>query len=639
MPSNPADVDGKTAMHPYQRSRFHTLLNRSVLGLLLLAPIGAPAVETATIAPLSPAQLARPAVKVAAVQITGNWIWFGKRPAGDPPGQGGSPDPADAVVKYVERAAADKVDIIAFPELYLGYFKVPSPATEKVAAAARKHRMYVMVGCFELTDDKGSYGNSTLLFDREGKIAGRYFKSHPAIGEGPYLWPPLPDDPEWMMTPGHEYPVFDTDFGRIGILTCYDGYFPEPWRILGLKGAEILFWMNARGGAVEDYIVKTASLQNVVHVVTTNKAVGSGTMICQWPQNIVRNCTEAKEEYISAELPLMLMRNARKHDRLFHQRRPEIYGEITKAYPMWEMYKDLPALPGAPPDFVKIEGLAEQKPAKPAGRLRPGEQVSQLSIRASQTWMNGSVELRFPEVLRSSLGAIYIDHHSPENPIKDHFLAYPKWTRDEDTLEWSWSAKTKNGFEVTARALPRRDGARLSVEVTNRGDKTAGWMEMNPCLMLTGSPDFAGARRPQRIYAFMDGKLRPLSETAPKPDPPDNNTPWILIATKSGLAKGTLPKESPTWYRVEQTAEKPFMAAVSHDGKHVIAIGWDSEPEALMSNGGYPCMHAGPGPRFAIEPGRTVRWQGRLYLMEGTPEEALAKYEEDARNWQKRPKP
>jgi len=50
----------------------------------------------------------------------------------------------------------------------------------------------------------------------------------------------------WVMKRGDDFPVFDLDFGRVGILTCYDGWFPETFRILSLKGAEILVWINGR---------------------------------------------------------------------------------------------------------------------------------------------------------------------------------------------------------------------------------------------------------------------------------------------------------------------------------------------------------------------------------------------------------
>jgi predicted amidohydrolase len=132
------------------------------------------------------------------------------------------------------------------------------------------------------------------------------------------------------MKRGQDFPVFDLDFGRIGILTCYDGWFPETFRILSLKGAEILVWINGRRGTVEDFIVKSAMFQDEVAIIATNQAYGAGTMIGQWPAQILASCLEPRESYITATVNLEQVRKARKSSRNLQQRRPEIYDEIVK---------------------------------------------------------------------------------------------------------------------------------------------------------------------------------------------------------------------------------------------------------------------------------------------------------------------
>ena len=132
------------------------------------------------------------------------------------------------------------------------------------------------------------------------------------------------------MKRGQDFPVFDLDFGRIGILTCYDGWFPETSRILSLKGAEILIWINGRRGTVEDFIVESSVFQNEVAMVTTNLAYGAGTMIGQWPAQILAACTEPRESYITATINLEHVRKARENSRNLQQRRPDLYGEITR---------------------------------------------------------------------------------------------------------------------------------------------------------------------------------------------------------------------------------------------------------------------------------------------------------------------
>lgn len=279
--------------------------------------------------PITEAQLAHKTVRVSAVQITGPWNWQVPTTAKN--------DTAAAIVPYIDRAGQDKADLVVFPELYLGMFRVPSPQTEAIAAAAKRNKLYVMVGCFEVTAD-GNYGNSTLIFDRDGVIVGRYFKAYQAVGGAPYSWPPVANDPEWMMTPGEECPVFDLDFGRVGILTCYDGYFPEMFRLLSLKGAEIIIWPNARHGVVEDYIVRANVHQNYVHMVTTNKAIGAGTMIAEWPHGMKQQLTEAKEGYIIADLNLAQLRNSRVNAREFRQRRPGMFADLAKDWKVSENY-------------------------------------------------------------------------------------------------------------------------------------------------------------------------------------------------------------------------------------------------------------------------------------------------------------
>jgi predicted amidohydrolase len=271
-------------------------------------------------------------VKVAAVQMLGYDKTDLPRPGFDP---------SEAVVPYIERAAKDGAQFVVFPEYLLGRIAVPGPQTERIAKAAAAGKIYVVVGCWEVFED-GTFANTALLFDRSGKIAGKYRKVHAAVdhfeGEPPWSKPPqgkdmdwfLTNDPEWKMQRGDDFPVFDLDFGRVGILTCYDGWFPETHRILSLRGAEMLVWINGRKGTVEDFIVKSAMFQDEVAMVATNQAYGSGTMIGQWPAQILTACTEPGEGYITATIDLGKVRMARQNSRNLQQRRPEAYGEIVR---------------------------------------------------------------------------------------------------------------------------------------------------------------------------------------------------------------------------------------------------------------------------------------------------------------------
>lgn len=278
-----------------------------------------------------PRELNRDPVKVAAVQISG----YDKC---DLPREGY--DPTAQLIPYIDRAGGDDAELVVFPEYVLGRISVPGPEAERIAAAARANSIYVVVGCWELFEDD-TFANSALIFDRSGTIIGKYNKTHAAIdnyeGEPPWSSPPkgktrdwmLQNDPEWIMEDGQDLPVFDFDFGKVGIMTCYDGWFPEPARVLSLRGAELIVWINGRGGSVEDFIVKSTIFQSHVGMIAANQAYGSGTMIGDWPARIVAQCPDKQEAYITATINLKQIRRVRSTSRNFAQRRPDLYGDLV----------------------------------------------------------------------------------------------------------------------------------------------------------------------------------------------------------------------------------------------------------------------------------------------------------------------
>ncbi|MFA5562307.1 MAG: carbon-nitrogen hydrolase family protein [Eubacteriales bacterium] len=105
---------------------------------------------------------------------------------------------------------------------------IPGPLTELFSARAREHGMYIILPMHEV--ENGLFYNTALLLGRQGEIIGKYRKTHITLREG-----------ESGATPGDSYPVFDLDFGRVGIMICWDQMFPEVARMLRLGGAEIIF--------------------------------------------------------------------------------------------------------------------------------------------------------------------------------------------------------------------------------------------------------------------------------------------------------------------------------------------------------------------------------------------------------------
>ncbi len=275
-------------------------------------------------------------VKIAAVQVRG----YDK---GDFPKEGY--DVTGTLIPYIDRAGTDGAQLVVFPEYVLGRIQVPGPETERIADAAKANKIYVIVGCWEIKEG-GQFANAALTFDRQGEIINKYYKTHAAIDkydrtQPPWAQPPAgkdrdwlaKNDPEWIMEEGKELPVVECDFGKVGIMTCYDGWFPEPARVLSLKGAELIVWINGRGGEVEDFIVKSTMFRNLVAMVTTNQSYGGGTMIgdiAKWPTRIRARCPDEEESYISATVDLKNVRQNRATSRNFRQRRPDLYGEIIE---------------------------------------------------------------------------------------------------------------------------------------------------------------------------------------------------------------------------------------------------------------------------------------------------------------------
>jgi predicted amidohydrolase len=132
---------------------------------------------------------------------------------------------------------------------------------ENASALARKHKTYLLIA-LDLAEDgpKGPiYSNSAVLFGRQGEVMGIYRKVHPVALVGT-------SELESGITPGAEYPVFDCDFGRLGVQICWDIQFAEGWDALGRAGAEIVAWPTASPATV---LPATRALANRYYVVSS----------------------------------------------------------------------------------------------------------------------------------------------------------------------------------------------------------------------------------------------------------------------------------------------------------------------------------------------------------------------------------
>ncbi|MDF1515345.1 MAG: carbon-nitrogen hydrolase family protein [Anaerolineae bacterium] len=250
-------------------------------------------------------------------------------------------------------AKTHNADMVVFPEYCLGSrISIAHPNVLGFLAMAREFRLYAVAGFVETHGTR--WATTALMVDKNGVILGRYLKTHPASGPPPHWWPPLPGhDHEARGILGNAFKVFDLDFGRVGILQCYDGYFPEAWAGTAYAGAEIILWINGRNGMIEDYYCMAASHAHGC-IVAANISNGKNTGFAAPTAACLRAEGEREEARlfprikdpgdacVHATLDMDVLRWHRKHLRTMHQRRPKLYHPITEEVRLWEDYPDIP---------------------------------------------------------------------------------------------------------------------------------------------------------------------------------------------------------------------------------------------------------------------------------------------------------
>lgn len=164
---------------------------------------------------------------------------------------------------FIEQAAAQKADLIVLPETLtqtgngLQYIDVaepiPGPSTEYFGSLAAKHDIYIVAGLVE-KDGIVMY-NTAVLIGPDGKLVGKYRKVC------------LPrTEIELGIEPGEEYPVFETRFGKVGMMICYDGFFPEVARELSKNGAEVIAWPVA---GCNPLLAQARACENHVYLISS----------------------------------------------------------------------------------------------------------------------------------------------------------------------------------------------------------------------------------------------------------------------------------------------------------------------------------------------------------------------------------
>ena len=249
---------------------------------------------------------------------------------------------------WIDRAAAKGADIVLFPELVLsaGYSlgdkfydvaeTIPGPGTEALGRKAREHNLYIVAGLAE-RDATGTVYNSAVIVGRDGRPVGAYRKTH--------IFPAT----ESFFALGTELSVFDLDFGRVAIPICYDLEYPEPARVLCLKGAELLLSMAAHWigtgsvGTPANFITTiyaSRALENRVPVVLANRVgydpgladsfIGLSRIVDADGMTVAA-MTDDSEGMITATLDLDEQRRKRQTYNYFRDRKPALYNALVES--------------------------------------------------------------------------------------------------------------------------------------------------------------------------------------------------------------------------------------------------------------------------------------------------------------------
>jgi N-carbamoylputrescine amidase len=266
----------------------------------------------------------------------------------------------DKAIAKIREAASKGAQIICLQELFLSlYFcdvedyenfklaeSVPGPSTETLSALAKELGVVIIASLFEKRA-QGIYHNTTAVLDADGSYLGKYRKMH------------IPDDPayyeKFYFTPGDlGYKIFKTKYATIGVLICWDQWYPEGARITSLMGAEILFYPTAIGWATSQdeltnseqfnawqTIQKSHAVANGLYVVSVNR-VGfeqqgamkfwGGSFIANPFGRVLVQASHDKEEIHVLPVDLNKTDSYRTHWPFLRDRRIDSYQPITKRY-------------------------------------------------------------------------------------------------------------------------------------------------------------------------------------------------------------------------------------------------------------------------------------------------------------------
>lgn len=264
----------------------------------------------------------------------------------------------EKTIAGIREAASGGAQIVSTQELFRSlYFcqktelelfdlaePIPGPTTDRLQALAKELGIVIVASLFEKRAP-GLYHNTAAIIDADGTMLGIYRKMH------------IPDDPlfceKYYFTPGDTgFRAWDTKFGRIGVLVCWDQWFPEAARLTALQGAEILFYPTAIGwhqfekdsfGPAQLSAWETSqrghAIANGVFVCATNR-IGwettveffGNTFVSDPFGRVLQRASTDKEQVIVQELDMAVLEDVRRNWPFLRDRRIDAYGDITKRY-------------------------------------------------------------------------------------------------------------------------------------------------------------------------------------------------------------------------------------------------------------------------------------------------------------------
>jgi N-carbamoylputrescine amidase len=275
------------------------------------------------------------------------------------------PDPQVNLERAVERireAAKAGADVICLPELFRSHYfcqktdcalfelaePIPGPSTERLAPLAKELGKVIVASLFEKRGP-GLYHNTAVVFDADGTNLGLYRKMH------------IPEDPlyyeKYYFTPGDlGFKTFDTKFGRIGVLVCWDQWYPEAARLTALQGAQVLFYPTAIGWhpkekdefgvsqhSAWETIQRSHAIANGLYVAAINRVGHEGPKeggLEFWGASfvsdpfgiLVQRGSHDREELLIAKVDPARSEDVRRNWPFLRDRRIDAYGDIVKRW-------------------------------------------------------------------------------------------------------------------------------------------------------------------------------------------------------------------------------------------------------------------------------------------------------------------